>query len=690
VGPADVRVLVGGSGFVGSALTRRLRRAGRPVVVVDRRPPPEETVPWVARDLLVDDPSLPAGDVVLVAGGSDPRCRRGWTLAMDNALATARLLPALAGRRVTLLSSVEVYGRARGPLRESTAPVLPLAQDALAQWCERAVALATEPCPPWRAAALCRELADPGPGQRWTYGLSKRAQEMLVASAVPAERLTVLRVPNLFGAGQDRVVARLVRRALAGLPLTVTDTVRTFLPVDGLAAVVAEGDQHVEPGTYNVGGAPVHLLKLAELLLDELGLDVPVEVVPAPVDDVSGEVDADPLSAVLGPPAAVEGTLRSFVRELRASSAPAFAPPLPVVVPPRPERPELVAERQQECLWSGQVKHGNRWTARLTDLLAERLSLPVDRTLLLTASGTAALRLAVLAVAGPAGAGEVAVLPSFTFPATAEVLAQLGYRLRFADVDAGTWTLDPHSVRAALDPGDVRVVVAVDALGNPADYASLRATCAAAGVPLVADSAAALGACTGGVPVGQQADAHAFSMSFAKAVSAGGAGGAVVLPTSSVAALEDPPNWLRSSMLHEVHAVAALDLAEHLDELVTRRRALADTYRQLLAGAPDLVPQQERAGDRSAWVHWVARIGAGRRDDLAARLAGAGVGTKPYYAPVLHRSDWGRYAAASPALPVTEALDREVLALPMSSELVGGQAERVAVEVLRILAGARS
>src|SRR5438128_2542199 len=144
---------------------------------------------------------------------------------------------------------------------------------------------------------------------------------------------------------------------------------------------------------------------------------------------------------------------------------PLFRPPLPVVVPPRPVRPELVLQRQWEALFSGAVKHGNRWTTELTGRLGEELR--TDRRVLVTASGTAALRIMVAATAGPARPGDVAVLPAFTFPATAEILRQLGYRLRFADVDDRSWTLDPAAVARALAPGDVRLVLAVDTFGNP-------------------------------------------------------------------------------------------------------------------------------------------------------------------------------------------------------------------------------
>jgi dTDP-4-amino-4,6-dideoxygalactose transaminase len=231
-------------------------------------------------------------------------------------------------------------------------------------------------------------------------------------------------------------------------------------------------------------------------------------------------------------------------------------------------------------------------------------------------------------------------------------------------------------------------VVAVDALGAPADYTALTKVCADAGVPLVADSAAALGARYQGRPVGTQAAAHAYSLSFAKVVSAGGGGGALVLPADAVERLRLPVDWLRSVPMVETAAIAALDLLADLDVLVARRREVAARYGEL-AVAAGVTPQQAADGDEHAWVHWVARFAGVDRDRLAAELARLGVGTKPYYAPPLHWHDWAAYAERSGRLPVSDELGREALALPMSSELSPLQAERVAAAVLTALRAAR-
>ena len=197
---------------------------------------------------------------------------------------------------------------------------------------------------------------------------------------------------------------------------------------------------------------------------------------------------------------------------------------------------------------------------------------------------------------------------------------------------------------------------------------------AAAGVPLLADSAAALGSLHQGRPVAQQADAHAYSMSFAKVVSAGGAGGALVLPAEAAErVLADPAGWTRSELMNELHAVVALDQLTVLDDLVRWRSEVAAAYAEL-----PLRTQRIRAGDRHSFVHWVARVPD--RAGLQRRLDDLGVRTKPYFGAI-HRGPLGN----GERLPVTEALDVEALALPLSSEITVEQAERVVAAVRRSL-----
>ena len=675
-------ILVGGSGAVGQSITQALLDADRKVTVLDARPPPGPLLAagaqWLEADLLTGDlPPLPEGEVVLLLGLVAARPRWPWLLPVRNAISVARILPALAGRAVLLMSSAEIYGCACAPAKEDTPPVLPLAIDQIDEWCDDAVRLACEPCPPWRAAALGRRLVAADTPGRWAYALSKLAQERLVARQADAEQLTILRLATICGTGQDCAITRLIRQALAGHPLRVPRAERSFVPVGELAGITASG---LPSGVYNVGGEPLSLPALAAEIRDMC--DSAARIVPSPPEAGGAGVvmDTSRLRAAGGRIGPLRQHLEAMVAAVRIERCPTFEPPLPVVIPPRAARPDQVAARQQASLWRGEVKHGNRWSQELSSRLAVALGIGDEHTLLVTASGTAALRLVIAATAGPARPGDTAVLPSFTFPATGEVLLQLGYRLRFADVDERTWTIDPAGLRAMLAAEPARVVVSVDTFGNPCDYASLSQVCDEAGVPLIADSAASIGSRHAGRPVAGLAHGHAYSMSFAKVVSAAGAGGAAVLPADAAAALRsDRHGWWRSELMDELHAIYALDQLDMLDDLVQRRNRVADVYR---AGLPQLTAQRVRAGDTHCYVHWVARVPrVPGRDALQRALADCGVQTKPYFR-ALHMAGFGD----GERLLVTEWLDAEVLALPMSSELTEEDAEQVVLAVRHCLA----
>lgn len=686
-GDGRAAVLVGGSGFVGSVTAGVLCDRGWDVTVIDVVAPPDAVLAagatWRRCDLLTDDICIPEGEVVLFVGNGDPRTRWAWHQPLQTVATTGRLVSELDGRDVTLCSTLEVYGAAPAPLTESSGIELPWGDEKLRLWLDRGRWLFERPCPPWDAAEWCRELLEADPSGRWVYGMSKRAQELLLVDALDEDRLTILRLANTVGPGQERVVSRLARRAAGGRTLEVSHPVlRSFLPAEHIAEVVDGGPG---PGIFNVGSPSVELMAIAEHLVATIGNGATVSARMVGAQDSCGVVQRTALDDLdLGVPPVWTWIDAAVARILDEESV-RVHPPVGVVVPPRAARPDLVVRRQQVALWSGAVKHGNEWSGLLEERLASTLEIDPGQRLLATTSGTDALRIMCGAICGPAQPGQVAALPSFTFPATAEVVAQLGYRIRFVDVDPLHWTMDPVSLREALAPGDVAFVVAVDTFGHPADYPALQVECDAAGVPLLADSAAALGSSLRGRPVGTQATAHAYSMSFAKVLSAGGAGGAVVLPEDTP--LDGPFGWTRSALMNELHAVVALDQLEGLDDMVVRRNRAADLYME--AGRRlGLGHQSVHADAGHSWVHFVYRIpgGAAERDRVSAALARLGVGTKAYFLP-LHSTggDFGRVRVDGPTLATTNLLGEEALAVPMSSELNDEMVDRICIALESVL-----
>lgn len=108
-----------------------------------------------------------------------------------------------------------------------------------------------------------------------------------------------------------------------------------------------------------------------------------------------------------------------------------------------------------------------------------------------TSSGTAALTLALRAVG--VGPGDLVVVPSLTFVATAQSIVAVGAEPVFVDVDPKTWCIDSTQLSGVLARYPIRAVVAVHFLGSRCDTESLLSDCRRVGVPLLEDAAQAFG-----------------------------------------------------------------------------------------------------------------------------------------------------------------------------------------------------
>src|SRR5262249_14222640 len=155
-----------------------------------------------------------------------------------------------------------------------------------------AIVLAAAPCPPWRAAPAGRCMAAADPTGRWTYALSKLAQERLLLRAPGAGRLTILRLPDILGGGHGGFVCRVLRQALtAGPPATLIP--RSVVGVGAAARIVANGRPR---GVYNVGGEPASLRGIADEIRALCGTASPVITRQPATADNCGIVDSSRLA----------------------------------------------------------------------------------------------------------------------------------------------------------------------------------------------------------------------------------------------------------------------------------------------------------------------------------------------------------------------------------------------------------
>src|SRR5215471_7633478 len=128
--------------------------------------------------------------------------------------------------------------------------------------------------------------------------------------------------------------------------------------------------------------------------------------------------------------------------------------------------------------------------AELRRRLAGLFRLPAN-AVACTASGTAAIAAAILATVGRARSERpFALIPAFTFVATAAAVEQCGYRPYLADIDANTWMLDPDCLAVHPLLGRIALVVPVGPFGRPVPQRPWQEFARKTGVPVVIDGAA--------------------------------------------------------------------------------------------------------------------------------------------------------------------------------------------------------
>lgn len=293
--------------------------------------------------------------------------------------------------------------------------------------------------------------------------------------------------------------------------------------------------------------------------------------------------------------------------------------------------------------------------------------------------------------AGGVGPGDEVIVPSNTFIATWLAVSQCGATPVPVEPVAATYNLDPERIEAAVTPR-TRAIVAVHLYGQPADMRAINAVARRHRLLVVEDAAQAHGALCHGARAGHLGDAAAFSFYPGKNLGALGDGGGITTDDAALAELirtyrnygsqKKYHNLVQgyNSRLDELQAALLNVKLDTLDAGNAQRRAIAARYTERLAGAPGLTLPVVPEWAEPVWHLYVVRHA--RRDALAQRLAEAGVGTIVHYpvAPHLQQA-YAELGYKEGDFPISEAIHREVLSLPIGPTMTLEQADRVAAAV---------
>lgn len=303
------------------------------------------------------------------------------------------------------------------------------------------------------------------------------------------------------------------------------------------------------------------------------------------------------------------------------------------------------------------------------------------------ANGTDALVVALRALG--IGPGDEVVTVANTAIPTVNAIRQTGAHPVFADILADTWLMDPEDLARRIT-SRTRAIIPVHLYGNPCDMPAILAVAQAAGAAVIEDCAQAHGAESGGRRVGGIGTAGCFSFYPTKNLGALGDGGLILTGDANLAEKVRRGRFYgygaerrslevgQNSRLDELQAAFLRIKLARLEEWIGRRRALAGEYRAVL---PEAICQRVTAGGAHAYHLFVVR--SRNRDRVLERMRRGGVAGAVHYAiPVFEHP---AYRDLNGDLPVTRAVVRENVSLPLHPELSAEEAARamaVAAECL--------
>lgn len=297
-------------------------------------------------------------------------------------------------------------------------------------------------------------------------------------------------------------------------------------------------------------------------------------------------------------------------------------------------------------------------------------------------NGLDALRIMIQAAG--LGAGDEIIVPANTFIATILAITQAGCQPVPIEPDPETFNIDPARIEASLTPA-TKAVMAVHLYGKTAPMEQINALAKKHGLLVFEDAAQAHGAYAGAARAGNLSDAAAFSFYPGKNLGCLGDGGAIVSSNQELlrkAAMlgnygsdKKYEHKLRgcNSRLDEIQA-AVLDVKlKYLDQDNERRREISRYFRENIRH-PLIKNPENHIGNEHVWHIYAVRVPD--RDNFREHMAGEGVETLIHYPCAPHKQE--AYAEwREKSFPITEAMHREVVSLPLNPVLRDSEVEKI-------------
>jgi UDP-2-acetamido-2-deoxy-ribo-hexuluronate aminotransferase len=319
------------------------------------------------------------------------------------------------------------------------------------------------------------------------------------------------------------------------------------------------------------------------------------------------------------------------------------------------------------------------------------------------ANGTDALQIALMALG--LQAGDEVITPSFTYIATVEVVALLGLKPVFVEVDPKDFTMDPESLRNAIGP-KTKAIIPVHLYGQSAPMKEILDIAAEYKIPVIEDNAQAIGGYytyPDGTKKANGTMGTIGTTSFFPSKNLGcyGDGGAIFTNDDVLAEkmtmIANHGQKVKyyhemvgcNSRLDTIQAAVLRIKLQELDNYCSARRAVADYYDQAFA-SHELITTPHRAEYSYHVFHqYTLQLDKVDRDEVQKRLAEKGIPTMIYYPVPSHKQKMFAEAAGGTEynLEVTDYLNKRVISLPIHTELTEEELKFITSNVLEVVNG---
>lgn len=316
------------------------------------------------------------------------------------------------------------------------------------------------------------------------------------------------------------------------------------------------------------------------------------------------------------------------------------------------------------------------------------------------ANGTDALQIALMALG--LKPGDEVITPSFTYIATTEVIALLGLRPVFVDVDPATYCIDPTKIGAAIT-SKTKAIVPVHLYGQAADMESIMTIAQQHKLAVVEDNAQAIGSDyyfkDGTVAkLGTIGDIGCTSFFPSKNLGCYGDGGAMYTNNSELAErLKMIANHgQKQKYFHEIVGCnSRLDAMQaavlnvklpRLDTYIAARRKVADRYDEILGKSDKIIVPKRTNYSKHVFHQYTIQLVGLDRDALQRYLAEKEIPSMIYYPKPAHKQPlFETFEIGDLDLPVTESLTTSVISLPIHTEMLPEQQDFICAEVLNFI-----